>query len=93
MGVFTAMFNRDLDVGSAIVGVPMFQFLFAIYLIPTHIALFRNHKSSATIFVINLLLGWICIGFIVSLAWCLYGIGTSSTASNATNQEMQPTRE
>ena len=83
-----AMFDRDLDGTSLIVGVPLFQFLFAIYLLPTHVALFRNHKSSATIFVINLLLGWVCIGYVIALAWCLHGIGTSLNGHDAANKPL-----
>jgi hypothetical protein len=85
IGAIVAMFDRDQNVASSIVSLPMLQFVFAIYLIPTHIALFRNHKSSAPIFVINLLLGWICIGYVVSLAWSLYGIGTSPNTGNTTS--------
>ncbi len=87
-GVVMAMFDPDLDNDSSIVGVPLLQFLFAMYLLPTHVALFRNHKSSATIFVINLLLGWVCIGYVIALAWCLHGIGTTLNGHDAANEPL-----
>ena len=56
---------------SVLIGIPIFQLLFLVYLLPTHVAVYRNHASSAAIFVINFLLGWVCLGYIVALAWCV----------------------
>lgn len=41
----------------------------AFYLLPTIIALLRSHPNGASILVVNLFLGWSCIGWIVALAW------------------------
>lgn len=40
-----------------------------LYFLPFFIALLKKHKSSDTIFVLNLLLGWTGIGWIVLLIW------------------------
>lgn len=41
------------------------------YLLPSVLAVSRNHKNAAPIVVINILLGWTLIGWVVSLAWSL----------------------
>ena len=40
-----------------------------IYLLPTGIAMLRRKKNKAAIFVVNLFLGWLLIGWVVALAW------------------------
>lgn len=45
----------------------------AIYFLPTAIAINRGHMSKGAIFALNLLLGWIGIGWIVALIWSLTG--------------------
>jgi len=44
-----------------------------VYLAPTFLANKHKHKKTASIFVINLLLGWTVIGWIICLAWALNG--------------------
>ena len=39
------------------------------YFLPWFIALLKKHKSTDTIFVLNLLLGWTGIGWLVLLIW------------------------
>jgi len=41
----------------------------AIYFLPTLIAFLRQHKNSLAIFLLNLLLGWTVLGWVVSLVW------------------------
>jgi hypothetical protein len=43
--------------------------IFAIYFLPTLIAFLRQHKNSLAIFLLNLLLGWTVLGWVVSLVW------------------------
>lgn len=45
--------------------------LLAAYLIPTIIAIKREHRNKVPIFVVNLLLGWIGIPWAIALAWSL----------------------
>lgn len=46
-------------------------FLLVMYGVPTFVAALRKHASFGGIVVINLLLGWTIIGWIIALAWSL----------------------
>jgi Superinfection immunity protein len=39
------------------------------YMLPTSIAIARNHKNAAPIAVVNLFLGWTMLGWVVAFAW------------------------
>ena len=54
-------------------------FLIAVYFAPAIIASARGHLSSMAITVLNALLGWTLLGWIVALVWSL----TSNTKQNA----------
>lgn len=41
----------------------------ALYLLPTIIAVNRNHNNSIPIFIFNLLLGWSFLGWVLALVW------------------------
>ena len=43
--------------------------IFALYFLPTLIAFLRQHKNKPAIFLLNLLLGWTVLGWVVSLVW------------------------
>jgi type II secretory pathway pseudopilin PulG len=43
--------------------------IFALYFLPTLIAFLRQHKNKLAIFLLNLLLGWTVLGWVVSLVW------------------------
>lgn len=58
---------------STAVGVIALVVLAAIYVIPTVIAIYRGHTNTGPIVVVNLLLGWLFIGWVVALAWSLTG--------------------
>jgi len=45
--------------------------IFTIYFLPTLIAFLRQHKNKLAIFLLNLLLGWTVLGWVVSLVWSL----------------------
>jgi hypothetical protein len=45
--------------------------LLAIYMIPGIIALCRSHRQAVPILVLDLLLGWTLIGWVVALVWSL----------------------
>ena len=47
----------------------------ALYLIPTIVALMRDHPSKGGIIVLNVLLGWTLIGWVISLAWAASSTG------------------
>lgn len=44
-------------------------FCLFIYFIPTINAASNKHKNGTPIFIINLLLGWTFVGWVVALAW------------------------
>ncbi len=43
--------------------------IFAFYFLPTLIAFLRQHKNKLAVFLLNLLLGWTVLGWVVSLVW------------------------
>jgi hypothetical protein len=50
-------------------GVTAFVFSLALYFLPTIIALLRRRHNTLAIFLLNLLLGWTFVGWVVSLVW------------------------
>ena len=46
-------------------------FLGFVYFIPALIGYSRNHNNADPIFIVNLLLGWVGIGWVVALVWAL----------------------
>jgi hypothetical protein len=40
-----------------------------LYLLPTYISWQRHHHNAGPIFLVNLLLGWTLVGWVVALAW------------------------
>lgn len=47
----------------------MAALLFAVYFLPSIIAGLRDHPSFGGIMVLNLLLGWTVLGWIIALVW------------------------
>ena len=45
----------------------------AIHFLPSFVAGARNHISTLAIFMLNLLLGWTVIGWVVALIWACTG--------------------
>jgi hypothetical protein len=45
--------------------------VFGLYLLPAIVAAIRKHQSFGGIFILNLLLGWTVLGWIVALVWAL----------------------
>jgi hypothetical protein len=50
---------------------PIFGFGFVLYFLPSILALARNKRDTISIFVLNFLLGWTAIGWVVALVWAL----------------------
>ncbi|RJP29195.1 MAG: superinfection immunity protein [Candidatus Omnitrophota bacterium] len=40
-----------------------------LYFLPTLVAVLRNHKNKLAVFLLNFLLGWTGLGWVVSLIW------------------------
>ncbi|WP_190121988.1 superinfection immunity protein [Streptomyces inusitatus] len=54
--------------GATVIAVAVGVILFIAYFVPTIVAFTRNVPNSGSVLVINLLLGWTLIGWIVALA-------------------------
>jgi Superinfection immunity protein len=55
----------------------MFEFAvigFLLYLLPTIIAVLRDHQSRMAIFALNLFFGWTMIGWFIAFIWSLTGV-------------------
>ena len=50
---------------------PIFGFGFVLYFLPAIIAFVREKRDAVSILVLNLLLGWTMIGWIIALVWAL----------------------
>jgi hypothetical protein len=46
-----------------------FSFTFVMYFLPSIIALARSKRDTLAIFLLNFLLGWTGVGWIVALVW------------------------
>jgi hypothetical protein len=44
-------------------------FCVTIYFLPFGVALLRNKRNKVSIFLMNLLLGWTFIGWVIALVW------------------------
>ena len=51
----------------------VFTVFVAVYVLPAIVASKRRHRHRKTILVINLLLGWTTIGWVVAMVWGLIG--------------------
>ena len=60
-----------------------FIVLSLIYFFPTMTCLLRRHNNKIPIFIVNMLLGWTFIGWVVALVWSF----TSNTENQATNNQ------
>lgn len=56
-------------------------FVLAVYLIPTIIAFSRGHASKWGIGVLNIVLGWSLVFWVVALIWSLSNKGQSQTTN------------
>lgn len=64
-------------------GFIMLAVIFVVYFLPTILAAARGHQSAGGILVLNLLLGWTLLGWIVALVWaCSYVAPTGSGRSD-----------
>jgi len=50
---------------------PVFGFGFVLYFLPAIIAFARSKRDSASILILNLLLGWTAIGWVIALIWAV----------------------
>ena len=48
--------------------------LAALYFAPTLIAMIRGHHNSVAIFILNALLGWTVLGWVIAFVWSLTAV-------------------
>lgn len=46
-----------------------FWILFLVYIFPAVVASLRLHRNKTCIFILNITLGWTCLGWIIALIW------------------------
>jgi hypothetical protein len=66
--------NTGLPLGDALTGFAALGTLIAAYMAPTIIAYSRKVKNVGSIAVINVMLGWTFIGWVIALAWSLKSV-------------------
>lgn len=49
--------------------LPFFLGWSAVYVLPTIVAVYRQHHNRVPITLVNILLGWTAIGWVVALIW------------------------
>lgn len=49
--------------------------ILVVYVAPTIVAALRNHRSAGGILVLNMMLGWTIIGWILALIWACADTG------------------
>lgn len=52
-------------------GLVSFVFSLALYFLPTIIAVAGKRRNTLAIFLLNLLLGWTFIGWVIALVWAV----------------------
>jgi hypothetical protein len=60
----------DGEIGLFLFGVALLGSA-VVYFIPSMVASHRKHPQFAPIFVVNLMLGWTYVGYVVALAWAV----------------------
>lgn len=50
-------------------GLLLVVLIVVLYFLPAFIAFLRQHKNKLAIFLLNLLLGWTVLGWVISLVW------------------------
>lgn len=62
-------------------GLLLIAFAILAYFLPTIIASLRGHHNDVAIFVLNLLLGWTLLGWVIALVWSLTAKTKTATAT------------
>jgi hypothetical protein len=63
--------SSSSSAGSVILAIIIIVICLALYFLPSIIGFARKKSNSGAIFVLNLLLGWIFVGWVISLVWAL----------------------
>jgi len=77
--------------GIGVLAIVIFFGAIALYFLPTIVGISRKKKNLAPIVIINLLLGWTIIGWIVALVWAL-AVEVVDTLPAATYRQQPPSQ-
>jgi hypothetical protein len=75
---FAWMAMEAFGPGGGLVMLVMFGLGILFYFIPTLVAIGCKHRNGTAIFVLNLLLGWTFLGWVIALVWALVRPGGNS---------------
>jgi predicted RNA-binding Zn-ribbon protein involved in translation (DUF1610 family) len=62
------------SIGAALIAILVLVIVLLIYLLPTAVAMSRHHPNTVPIFLVNSLIGWTLVGYVVALAWSFMAI-------------------
>jgi hypothetical protein len=62
--------NRENEM-EVVFGFVVLAFALFVYLLPTYVAWAKTHANLAAIAMLNVLLGWTFIGWVVALVWAM----------------------
>jgi hypothetical protein len=75
------LINQSEDPVAAFASIVVFLIMcllgLVFYFLPTVIAVLRGHPNVMPIFLVNFLLGWICLGWIIALIWSVTAIDSN----------------
>src|SRR5438094_5884390 len=75
------------SVGGIIVLILLGLLALALHFLPSIVAAVRHHQNFAAIFVLNILLGWTLIGWVVALVWSFTAVdATKSKQASGTRK-------
>ena len=57
------------EIGSIILVILLFIFLISLYFLPTIVAFMKRRRNRLPVFLLNLLLGWSFVGWVIALVW------------------------
>jgi RsiW-degrading membrane proteinase PrsW (M82 family) len=58
-------------------------FAVALYFLPSFVAMARGHQNGAAIVILNFLLGWSFIGWVVALVWAFTEVRRTESATGS----------
>jgi hypothetical protein len=71
-----ALAGVESSVDHAISGLLLIGLILSGYFLPTIVAFYRGHDNRVGIMLLNLLLGWTCLGWIGALIWSVLSMTT-----------------
>lgn len=84
LGIVAVLPPSDRD---GLIGLVLIMFLglvgFAFYFLPAVVAIVRKHHQIGPIIIVNLLLGWTFLGWVVACAWSLSSTPNNRLSGNA----------